>query len=101
MSNGGYLVPPEDTAKGPSSEIWEETWKRVDRFLPNLFVEIFPPLPSTVSVSAPVEQQQQNQQVSVPPPQGSVAPVAAALVPTVTPAEKTKEMEAVDLEPCV
>lgn len=94
MSNGGYLVPPEDTAKGTSSEIWEETWKRVDRFLPNLFVEIFPTPPPT----APLEQQErQNQQVVVPPPpQGSVAPVAAAILPTITPAEKTKEAKEVD-----
>lgn len=84
MSNGGYLVPPEDTAKGTSSEIWEETWKRVDRFLPNLFVEIFPPQPPTAVASTPLEQQQQqNQQVAVPPPQESVAPVAAvASTPT-------------------
>lgn len=77
MSNGGYLVPPEDTAKGTSSEIWEETWKRVDRFLPNLFVEIFPLPPPTPTASTAIEQQQQNQQVVVPLPQESVAPVAA------------------------
>lgn len=51
MANGGFLVPPSERPEG--SEIWEETWKRVDRFLPNLFAEIFPevhersPLPST------------------------------------------------------
>lgn len=90
-------MPPEDTAKGTSSEIWEETWKRVDRFLPNLFVEIFPPPPPTASISATLEQQQwQNQQVVVPPPQGSVAPVAAAVLPTITPAEKTKEAKEAD-----
>lgn len=96
MSNGGYLVPPEDTAKGTSSEIWEETWKRVDRFLPNLFVEIFPPPPPTGAGSTLLEQQQQNQQVTVPPPQASVVPVAADVsTPTVTSAE-TKQTETVD-----
>lgn len=96
MSNGGYLVPPEDTAKGTSSEIWEETWKRVDRFLPNLFVEIFPPPPPTAAGSTLLEQQQQSQQVAVPPPQASVAPVAAVVsTPTVTSAE-TKQTETVD-----
>lgn len=40
MADGGYLVPPADNEK--PSEIWEETWKRVDRFLPDLFREIFP-----------------------------------------------------------
>lgn len=39
MSDGGYLAPP---AKDPSREkIWTETRKRLDRFLPNLFTEIF------------------------------------------------------------
>lgn len=42
MSNGSFLVPPAAGEKG--SEIWEETWKRVDRFLPGLRKEIFPNL---------------------------------------------------------
>lgn len=34
MSSSGYLVPP---AKDPSQEkLWVETWKRIDRFLPDL-----------------------------------------------------------------
>jgi brefeldin A-resistance guanine nucleotide exchange factor 1 len=41
MADGGYLAPP---TKDPSKEtIWVETQKRLDRFLPNLFAEIFPP----------------------------------------------------------
>ena len=40
MANGGFLVPPTEKSKG--SEMWEETWKRVDRFLPDLYAEIFP-----------------------------------------------------------
>jgi len=40
MADGGYLVPPAENEK--PSEIWEETWKCVDRFLPDLFREIFP-----------------------------------------------------------
>jgi len=24
------------------AELWNETWKRLDRFLPNLFAELFP-----------------------------------------------------------
>jgi golgi-specific brefeldin A-resistance guanine nucleotide exchange factor 1 len=40
MGDGGYLAPP---SQDPSKEkIWTETRKRLDRFLPNLFVEIFP-----------------------------------------------------------
>ncbi|KAI0404779.1 Sec7-domain-containing protein [Xylaria palmicola] len=34
MSSSGYLVPP---SKDPSQEkLWTETWKRIDRFLPEL-----------------------------------------------------------------
>jgi len=40
MSDSGYLVPPD---KDPEkAELWNETWKRLDRFLPNLFAELFP-----------------------------------------------------------
>ncbi|KAL1841846.1 hypothetical protein VTJ49DRAFT_6523 [Mycothermus thermophilus] len=38
MSSNGYLVPP---SKDPSKkELWEETWKRIDRFLPRLRGEL-------------------------------------------------------------
>lgn len=40
MADGGYLVPP---SQDPSrEEMWMETRKRLERFLPGLFVEIFP-----------------------------------------------------------
>ncbi|EGX95734.1 cytohesin-2 [Cordyceps militaris CM01] len=40
MESNGVLVPPtEDPAR---KEIWDETWKRVDRFLPDLRAEIAP-----------------------------------------------------------
>lgn len=40
MADGGYLVPPsQDPSK---EEIWNETRKRLGRFLPDLFVEVFP-----------------------------------------------------------
>jgi brefeldin A-resistance guanine nucleotide exchange factor 1 len=44
MSNGGYLAPPsEDEDQSPEQEeLWEETWKRVNRFLPNFLGELFP-----------------------------------------------------------
>lgn len=38
MSSSGYLVPP---SKNPSQEkLWVETWKRIDRFLPDLRNEL-------------------------------------------------------------
>jgi brefeldin A-resistance guanine nucleotide exchange factor 1 len=40
MADGGHLVPPsQDSSKEP---IWTETKKRLERFLPDLFKEIFP-----------------------------------------------------------
>jgi brefeldin A-resistance guanine nucleotide exchange factor 1 len=38
MSSSGYLVPP---SKDPEkAELWTETWKRIDRFLPELRGEL-------------------------------------------------------------
>ncbi len=38
MSSNGYLVPP---SKDPArEELWNETWKRIDRFLPNLRADL-------------------------------------------------------------
>ncbi|KAK4126045.1 Sec7-domain-containing protein [Parathielavia appendiculata] len=38
MSSNGYLVPPsKDQTK---EELWNETWKRIDRFLPNLRADL-------------------------------------------------------------
>lgn len=56
MANGGYLVPP---AQDPSKEeFWSETKKRLDRFLPDLFPEIFPdaskqPVPAVTPAAPP------------------------------------------------
>lgn len=40
LSSGGYLVPPDEKPEG--EELWNETWKRINRFLPNFFAELFP-----------------------------------------------------------
>lgn len=40
MSSGGYLAPPDE--KPEQEELWNETWKRINRFLPNFFAELFP-----------------------------------------------------------
>ena len=38
MSSSGFLVPPtEDPSK---EKLWVETWKRLDRFLPDLRKEL-------------------------------------------------------------
>ncbi|QMW45171.1 hypothetical protein G4B11_008591 [Aspergillus flavus] len=54
MADGGYLVPPSQDAD--KEQIWTETRKRLERFLPDLFKEIFPEMPpaqSTLTPTAP------------------------------------------------
>lgn len=40
MADGGFLTAPKPGEK--PSELWDETCKRVDRFLPDLMLELFP-----------------------------------------------------------
>ena len=40
MASGGFLVPPSDNSE--HSQLWEETGKRLERFLPGMFGELFP-----------------------------------------------------------
>lgn len=40
MADGGFIQPPSDGS--PPTELWDETYKRVDRFLPHLIAEVFP-----------------------------------------------------------
>lgn len=40
MADGGFIQPPSNDSS--PTELWDETCKRVDRFLPNLIAEIFP-----------------------------------------------------------
>ncbi|MCJ1357907.1 MAG: GDP/GTP exchange factor for ARF [Icmadophila ericetorum] len=81
MADGGYLVPP---AKDPQqATLWNETWKRLERFLPGMFREIFPekmnpPPPITPKTpSAPTtttegaEEQLQENQPPLPPPEAT------------------------------
>ncbi|MCJ1417746.1 GDP/GTP exchange factor for ARF [Xylographa parallela] len=49
MANGGYLAPPSESPQ--YARLWEETWKRLERFLPGMFREIFPDPPQTPSVA--------------------------------------------------
>lgn len=51
MNGAGLLVQPvgdgegEDEAQRRSRELWEQTGKRLERFMPGLVGELFPPLP--------------------------------------------------------
>lgn len=40
MQSGGYLAPPEE--KPEQAKLWNETWKKLNRFLPHLYKELFP-----------------------------------------------------------
>lgn len=49
MSSSGYLVPPDqrdqradDQQKVMQAALWDETWVRLERFLPSLMPELFP-----------------------------------------------------------
>ena len=57
MADGDYLLPPSGDEK--ASVIWMETKKRVDRFLPDLFPDIFPkanPPPVTAPTAQKLEE---------------------------------------------
>lgn len=70
MSSNGYLVPP---SQDPSKEkLWSESWKRIDRFLPELRkdlaldVELEQPTkaePEEPAVSTPVAPETAEEQV--------------------------------------
>ena len=47
MADGGFIQPPSDGSS--PTELWDETCKRVDRFLPDLIVDIFPEVKNPTS----------------------------------------------------
>ncbi|KAI0889597.1 uncharacterized protein GGS22DRAFT_148681 [Annulohypoxylon maeteangense] len=56
MASSGYLVPP---SKDPSQEkLWVETWKRIDRFLPDLRTELALEEPEAVQEEQPPQVEQ-------------------------------------------
>lgn len=68
MADGGFIEPPEK-GKQPT-ELWQETCKRVDRFLPNLIKEIFPQVnaiePETEPEGAPAPASAEKDATSEP-----------------------------------
>ncbi len=58
MADGGFIKPPSDGA--PPTELWEETCKRVDRFLPDLVAEIFPQVNATPPETKPPEMEDKS-----------------------------------------
>ena len=73
MANGGYLVepPPRGTTTGGEEidegkiRLWTETQKRLERFVPGLWNELFPPSAPSVQETSreqpPPQQQQQEE----------------------------------------
>jgi brefeldin A-resistance guanine nucleotide exchange factor 1 len=88
MADQGHLAPPH---QDPSKEnIWTETKKRLERFLPDLFEEVFPDVP------APKENPPVTSPKSDSPPPHSIVPTSEhttdekenqALVPETSKAE--------------
>ena len=53
MADGGFIQPPSDGS--PPTELWDETCKGVDRFLPDLIAEVFPQVNAPRSHTKPPE----------------------------------------------
>lgn len=51
MADGGFLNPPSPGSM--PSELWQETCKRVDRFLPHLVAELFPQANASLADAGP------------------------------------------------
>ncbi|KAF3936102.1 hypothetical protein ABW20_dc0108957 [Dactylellina cionopaga] len=49
MSNNGFLIPPEKQDEGneKQKELWAQTWKRLERFLPDMYKDLYPEVSST------------------------------------------------------
>jgi len=78
MADGGFIQPPSEDQ--PPTELWDQTCKRVGRFLPNLIVEIFPQV-NTPEVPKPETQPPPAEQDSLhepAPAQGSSGEQPAA-----------------------
>jgi brefeldin A-resistance guanine nucleotide exchange factor 1 len=46
MSSGGFLIHPEaEGANEKNQGLWDQTWIRLERFLPDLRVDLFPSEP--------------------------------------------------------
>ncbi|KAH8681598.1 hypothetical protein BX600DRAFT_375964 [Xylariales sp. PMI_506] len=64
MSSSGYLVPP---SKDPSQEkLWAETWKRIDRFLPDLRSELALEDPSAAVAVEEDKEEKSTEQTTTP-----------------------------------
>ncbi|CAL8577135.1 GDP/GTP exchange factor for ARF [Xanthoria parietina] len=74
MKSDGYLVPPSSSSAEAkdTSNMWHETWKRVDRFLPGMRKEIFSESPPQ-SKARPRQSTEKEAKRPPPPPPASAA----------------------------
>ncbi|KAF2273587.1 Sec7-domain-containing protein [Westerdykella ornata] len=82
MSSGGYLAPPDE--KPEQEQLWSETWKRINRFLPNFYAELFPEeakKPKAERRSKEMKQKQEDGK-AVPEGQGPAEEGRASPLPT-------------------
>lgn len=89
MAAGDVLVRPEIDPREEKKELWIQTWRRLERFLPDLKAELFPPLPAP-----PVTEEAPMLAPGVP----AVTPVVTELPAPVEPVEEAKEVVAEKVE---
>lgn len=95
MASSGYLVPPSRDAS--KEELWVETWKRIDRFLPDLRNELAldgveepEPKAEKTEKDEKDEKDDKDEKDAEPAPE-SAAPNDAAAPEAVVPPEGEKE----------
>lgn len=67
MADSGHLTPPP-TSDTNKTKMWTETRKRLDRFLPHLFNEIFPDSESLAKDSTKSNEKDDDGSAEKPPP---------------------------------
>lgn len=85
MSTNGYLVPPSQNPD--RAELWHETWKRIDRFLPEL------------KNSLALEPFQEEKAKEVSGEQAEVAPVVDVQEEVVGQSKESSEQQQVQQHP--
>lgn len=74
LSSGGYLAPPDENPE--REELWHETWKRINRFQPNFFAELFPEEAGKPARPRPSKDERAAAKSPVPPAAGRDVDVA-------------------------
>lgn len=73
MSSSGYLVSPKEDAS--KEDLWNETWKRIDRFLPDLRNDLVPDEPEARSEKRTKEQSKDETEQELEKAEEPIPPV--------------------------